>query len=200
MKHRRQQGGGLAFASILTTAGLAAGTAALHLLAILAGTPNPAAPAPTLLVLGAAQYNGHPSPLFRARLDEAARLYRDGGVTRIVVSGGIGDGDHQAEGSVGRRYLLEHGVPARVVRAETRSRDTVQNLRYSRALLPAGRVRIVTDDAHAPRAVALARALGLDADAAATRLDRGKPAFWRYAAREAVLTVAYAVSGPDSAR
>jgi uncharacterized SAM-binding protein YcdF (DUF218 family) len=95
---------------------------------------------------------------------------------------------------VGRRYLVSLGLPGSAVRAETRSRDTVQNLEFSRALLAPGPVRLVTDEAHAPRAVAIARAVGLEADAVGVPL-RHTPSFWRYALREAIATAGYALTG-----
>src|ERR1700757_5344774 len=60
-----------------------------------------------IAVLGAAQYNGRPSPVFRARLDHAAALYQRGLAPVILVTGGIGSGDTLSESEVGRRYLLK---------------------------------------------------------------------------------------------
>ncbi|GGR30018.1 hypothetical protein GCM10008957_46110 [Deinococcus ruber] len=148
-------------------------------------------PQATLLVLGAAQYNGHPSPAFRARLDHALALYRAGGVRRIVVSGGVGRGDHYSEGEVGQMYLLKRQVPVAVVDAETRSRTTLENLRNSCPLLP-GPVTLVTDEVHAPRALALARAVGLKADVSSVPLGAGH---WKYRMREKLALLAYTVLG-----
>jgi uncharacterized SAM-binding protein YcdF (DUF218 family) len=69
-----------------------------------------------IVVLGAAQYNGRPSPVLRARLDHALRLYNEGYAPRIVVTGGVGRGDTTSEAIVGRHYLLARDVvPADVV-------------------------------------------------------------------------------------
>jgi uncharacterized SAM-binding protein YcdF (DUF218 family) len=69
-----------------------------------------------IVVLGAAQYNGRPSPVLRARLDHALRLYNDGYAPRIVVTGGIGRGDTTSEALVSRHYLLARDVlPADIV-------------------------------------------------------------------------------------
>ncbi|ADV68336.1 YdcF family protein [Deinococcus maricopensis] len=153
---------------------------------------QPERPAPTLLVLGAAQYNGQPSPAFRARLDHALRLYRAGGVTRIVVSGGTGPGDRYSEGAVGAAYLRAHGVPASALAAETHARSTLQNLRLSRALLR-GPVTLVTDSVHARRALALARAEGLRATVHAAPAPHASA---QYRQREWLLLGAYALLGP----
>ena len=156
----------------------------------------PAHPYATLLVLGAAQYNGRPSPAFRQRLDRAAALYRAGGVRHIVVSGGVGTGDRFSEGSVGRLYLARCGVPLAVLDAETRSRTTLANLKNSRPLLVSEgtlqSVTLVTDEAHAPRALALARATGLEADVSSVPVGAGQ---WRYRLREKLALLAYTVLG-----
>jgi len=80
-------------------------------------------PADAIVVLGAAQYNGRPSPVLRARLDHALTLYREGLAHTIVVTGGIGTGDRVSEATVGQQYLAQQGVPrtAIVVRPEGRS-------------------------------------------------------------------------------
>ncbi|MDL2342627.1 YdcF family protein [Deinococcus sp. MIMF12] len=155
---------------------------------------RPEAPRPTLIVLGAAQYAGTPSPAFARRLDHALALYRAGGVRRIVVTGGRRPGDPHSEGGVGVGYLRTAGVPGSALIAETRSRTTIENLRGARVLLPPGTpVTLVTDAAHTPRALALARALEMDAAAdpspLSARPDR------RYLLRERLALVAYAVVG-----
>lgn len=159
----------------------------------------PALPHATLLVLGAAQYNGRPSPAFRQRLDRALALYRGGGVRHIVVSGGVGTGDRYSEGAVGRLYLARRGVPLSRLSAETRSRNTLENLHNSRALLATASgleaVTLVTDEAHALRALALARAAGLNADVSSIPLGAGQ---WRYRLREKLALLAYSVLGIGS--
>src|SRR5881409_1444680 len=67
--------------------------------------------ADAIAVLGAAQYNGRPSPVFRARLDHAATLYQRGLAPVVLVTGGVGSGDTVSESEVGRRYLLKAGLP-----------------------------------------------------------------------------------------
>src|SRR6266571_5057067 len=67
--------------------------------------------ADAIAVLGAAQYNGRPSPVFRARLDHAAALYQRGYAPVVLVTGGVGHGDTLSEADVGRGYLLKLGLP-----------------------------------------------------------------------------------------
>ena len=77
-----------------------------------------------IVVLGAAQYNGRPSPVLRARLDHALQLYREGLAPRIVVTGGVGRGDTTSEATVGRHYLVTHRVPAASVVVQPQGRST----------------------------------------------------------------------------
>ncbi|WP_456413825.1 YdcF family protein [Oceanithermus profundus] len=141
------------------------GLAGLALLGALvaARVPEAAAEPRQALVLGAAQYDGVPSPVFRARLDAALELYRSGRAARIVVSGGRAPGDRFSEGASGCRYLEARGVPAAALACETESHSTWENLVRARPLLEPGPVWIVTDEPHLPRALLLARRLGLEA-------------------------------------
>jgi uncharacterized SAM-binding protein YcdF (DUF218 family) len=122
-----------------------------------------ARPADAIVVLGAAQYNGHPSPVLKARLDHAARLFRRHFAPRVIVTGGVGTGDSVSEAVVARRYLVETGLPDSVVKADTAGRTSEASLRAVSADLPAGRRRIilVSDGFHMFRLGIIARRFGL---------------------------------------
>ncbi|MGH7509093.1 MAG: YdcF family protein [Gemmatimonadales bacterium] len=81
-------------------------------------------PVDAIVVLGAAQYNGRPSPVLRARLNHALSLYRERLAPRIIVTGGVGRGDTTSEATVGRNYLVAHGVPSSVVVVQPVGRST----------------------------------------------------------------------------
>ena len=81
-------------------------------------------PVDAIVVLGAAQYNGRPSPVLRARLDHAIGLYREGYAPLLIVTGGVGRGDTTSEAIVGRRYLVAREVPADDVVAQPVGRST----------------------------------------------------------------------------
>jgi uncharacterized SAM-binding protein YcdF (DUF218 family) len=81
-------------------------------------------PVDAIIVLGAAQYNGRPSPVLRARLDHAIALYREGFAPLIVVTGGVGRGDTLSEAIVGRRYLVRREVPDESAVAQPVGRST----------------------------------------------------------------------------
>jgi uncharacterized SAM-binding protein YcdF (DUF218 family) len=92
------------------------------------GTQDQAGPVDAIVVLGAAQYNGRPSPVFRARLDHAATLYRARHAPVVLVTGGIGRGDTLSEAAVGARYLAARGLPATAVIALPAGADTYASL------------------------------------------------------------------------
>src|SRR5262252_5888931 len=87
-----------------------------------------AAPSDAIAVFGAAEYDGRPSPVFRARLDHAESLYSRGIAPLIITLGGDG-GDQYSEGAVGRSYLVGAGVPDSDIIAETESTSTDQSVR-----------------------------------------------------------------------
>jgi uncharacterized SAM-binding protein YcdF (DUF218 family) len=81
-------------------------------------------PVDAIVVLGAAQYNGRPSPVLRARLTHSLSLYREGLAPRIIVTGGMGPGDTTSEATVSRRFLVAHGVPEEAVVVQAQGRST----------------------------------------------------------------------------
>jgi uncharacterized SAM-binding protein YcdF (DUF218 family) len=83
--------------------------------------------ADAIVVFGAAQYSGHPSPVYRARLDHAYALYQRGLAPVIITTGGAGGDPKFSEGGVGRTHLMEHGVPERNLIAETQGHDTAES-------------------------------------------------------------------------
>lgn len=86
-----------------------------------------AQPADAIVVFGAAEYAGRPSPVFRARLDHAYALFERGLAPLIITTGGHGEDPHFSEGGVGHDYLLSRGVPEKNLIAETQSSDTADS-------------------------------------------------------------------------
>lgn len=123
-----------------------------------------AAPADAICVFGAAEYDGRPSPVFRARLDHAVELYRQGIAPIIIPIGGPG-GDQYSEGAVGQSYLESRGVPEQDIIAETHSTDTEQSARRVAVIARANgfrRLVIVSDGTHLFRIHAICAADGLN--------------------------------------
>lgn len=128
------------------------------------GWRDTARPAGAIVVLGAAQYAGRPSPVLRARLDHAIKLWRHGLAPRFVVTGGTGEGDTTSEAAVGRRYAIQHGVKADAILLEANGRTTAQSMQAVAAMLHAeGRdsVILVSDPFHMLRLTILAHESGL---------------------------------------
>ena len=90
-------------------------------------TREEAQPADVILVLGAAEYRGRPSPVLRARLDHALELYNRKLAPRILTTGGAGGDPVFTEGGVGRSYLISHGVPTEAIIVEKEGESTVQS-------------------------------------------------------------------------
>ena len=84
-------------------------------------------PADAIVVFGAAEYSGRPSPVLRARLDHALDLFHRGVAPVVITTGGAAADPTFSEGGVGRDYLMRHGVPERSLIAETQGRDTAES-------------------------------------------------------------------------
>ena len=156
-----------------------------------------------IVVLGAAQYNGRPSPVLRARLDHALQLYYEGLAPRIVVTGGVGRGDTTSEAIVGRHYLLGQGVPPSAVVVQPQGRSTQASMTAVAEWLATehlNRVILVSDPFHMFRLRLEARRTDLEAYTSPTESSpiSDNPALeLRYLATEALkipVTWARAVS------
>lgn len=124
-----------------------------------------AAAADAIVVFGAAEYDGRPSPVFRARLDHAHILYERGIAPLIVTLGGSEGADEHSEGGVGRDYLMGAGVPDSAIIAETHSRSTSESARRIAVIARTNNLRrlvIVSDGTHMFRIHAICAADGLN--------------------------------------
>ena len=118
-----------------------------------------------IVVLGAAQYDGRPSPVLRARLDHTADLYRRGLARNVVVTGGKQQGDRVTEATVSADYLTRHGVPQSAILREVQGRSSWQQLAAAATFLKRRgitKVLLVSDGFHAARIGAIADELGLE--------------------------------------
>jgi len=123
-----------------------------------------AAPADAIAVFGAAEYDGRPSPVYRARLDHAESLFNRGIAPLIITLGGDG-GDEFSEGGVGRTYLMGAGVPESAIIAETESKSTAEASRRLAVIARTNSLRrivVVSDETHMFRIHAICAANGLD--------------------------------------
>ena len=145
-----------------------------------------------IVVLGAAQYVGHPSPVLRARLDHAIALWRRGMAPTMILTGGTGTGDTTSEAAVSRRYVRQRGVPASAILLETEGRTTSQSMAGVAALMATRNrqdVLLVSDPFHMLRLVILARRHGLEPIASPTPtspIAASPTERWKYALSESI--------------
>lgn len=152
-----------------------------------------------IVVLGAAQYNGRPSPDLRARLDHAFDLWQSGVAPVIVVTGGKQPGDRFTEAAAGARYLHSKGVPDQAILREVQGRSSWESMQSAaRFLERSGRTRVtlVSDAYHAARIVDIAQELGLHAGSSPSHFVHGHAEI-PYLLRETVRVAGGRIFGYD---
>lgn len=138
---------------------------------ILVGSRDDGSVADAIVVMGAAQYDGRPSPQLAARLDHAKALWDDKRAPLIAVTGGKMEGDRFTEAEASRRYLVDLGVPEDVIVGEDEGRATWDSITAVTAVLRSNDVQsviVVTDPYHEQRSVLSFREIGFTASASAT--------------------------------
>ncbi|HEX5828356.1 MAG TPA: YdcF family protein [Candidatus Limnocylindrales bacterium] len=129
-------------------------------------------PADAIVVMGAAQYDGTPSPVFEARLAHAVELFNSGVATRFVVTGGKLEGDRTTEAAAARAYAIVHGVPEAAIFGEDAANNTLDSLRAVAGEMDARGLRsavFVSDPTHMLRVLRIADDLGIEAYGSPTR-------------------------------
>lgn len=172
------------------------------LLVVAAGVFTSERRADAILVLGAAQYNGRPSPVLRARLDHALDLHDRGYADILIFTGGVGTGDTLSEAEVSRRYAVRHGVPDSLILVERQGVTSAQSVGAAAALMRAHGLEtalVVSDSYHMMRLDVLLRRAGVRpyrSPAPDAPIDRAtRQTRWRYVLRESVLFPATAILG-----
>lgn len=137
-------------------------------------------PADAIVVFGAAEYSGHPSPVLRARLDHALELFQRGIAPVVITTGGAAADPSYSEGGVGHDYLMHHGVPESRLIAETQGRDTAESAVRVAVIMHANGLHscvAVSDAYHVFRIRKLLEHEGVGPVYVAPRLD-SKPHSW----------------------
>lgn len=151
-----------------------------------------ARPAGSIVVLGAAQYDGRPSPVLRARLDHAIDLWNQGMGKVLVLTGGQGYGDTTSEAAVGRTYARKHGIPDTVILLENKGRTTRESMLGVAAILEARGIRsaiLVSDPFHMLRLSIIGRRFGMTPYTSPTRtspISPNREKHWRYMLGESI--------------
>ncbi|HEX5435655.1 MAG TPA: YdcF family protein [Gemmatimonadaceae bacterium] len=159
---------------------------------LVVGSRDEAQPSAAIVVLGAAQYAGHPSPVLKARLDHGVALFKRGLAPLLIVTGGRGDGDTTSEAAVSRRYVRQLGVPDSAIALERHGRTTSESMHAVARYLEAEHNRsviLVSDPFHMLRLTIVARRLGLIPHGSPTRTSpiAANPGLrWRYVLGESV--------------
>jgi uncharacterized SAM-binding protein YcdF (DUF218 family) len=136
------------------------------------GTRDEQRPADAIVVMGAAQYDGRPSPVFAARLDHAIDLYQAGLARFLIVTGGKQEGDRTTEAASARAYAVAKGVPDGAILAEDQSRTTLQSIRGVASLMRTEDLStavFVSDPTHMLRVLRMASDEGIEAFGSPTR-------------------------------
>jgi uncharacterized SAM-binding protein YcdF (DUF218 family) len=145
-----------------------------------------ARPAQAIVVLGAAQYAGKPSPVLRARLDHALDLWNRHLASLLILTGGTGSGDTTSEAAVGRNYAKKHGVPDSAILVENAGRTTSESMRAVAGMLEVRGLQsalLVSDPFHMLRLRILARRFGFTPYTSPTRTSPISPnqeERWKY--------------------
>lgn len=135
------------------------------------GRSDHSSPVDAIVVMGAAQYDGRPSPQLQARLDHVVELWNEGLSPLVVVTGGNRPGDRFTEAESSRRYLIEAGVPDGAIVGEdegTSSWESLQNVAARADEWGVRSVILVSDPFHSLRIRLMAEELGLTAHTSAT--------------------------------
>jgi uncharacterized SAM-binding protein YcdF (DUF218 family) len=157
-----------------------------------AGRRDEAQEADAIVVLGAAQYVGRPSPVLRARVDHAVSLWRRGLAPTLILTGGIGVGDTTSEAAVARKYAISKGVPDRAIVLEINGRTTSESMRAVARIMEDREqksVILVSDPFHMLRLSILARRHGLEPYTSPTRtspITSNREERWKYVVSESV--------------
>jgi uncharacterized SAM-binding protein YcdF (DUF218 family) len=145
-----------------------------------------ARPAQAIVVLGAAQYAGKPSPVLRARLDHALDLWNRHLASLLILTGGTGSGDTTSEAAVGRNYAKKRGVPDSAILVENEGRTTSESMRAVAGMLEVRGLQsalLVSDPFHMLRLRILARRFGFTPYTSPTRtspISPNREERWKY--------------------
>ncbi|HEX2093919.1 MAG TPA: YdcF family protein [Longimicrobiaceae bacterium] len=159
---------GFAILVVLLVVGWAVELAAIYLY----GQLDQAEPSGAIVVLGAAQYDGRPSPVLRARLEHAIALHRRGIADTLIMTGGTGAGDTVSEAMVGKRFAVRAGIPESVILVEEEGLTSLQSMQRVARIMQRHGLRsavLVSDPFHMLRLRLLAIRVGIRARSSPTR-------------------------------
>ncbi len=139
------------------------------------GSHDHATKSDCIIILGAAVRGTTPSPVFEERISHGINLYQAGFASKLLFTGGIGEGQTHSEGSVGRLVATQQAIPEDDILTEERSRTTLQNLSEAKSVMQKHGLKsaiIVSDPLHMKRAMMMADGLGIEAVSSPTPTTR----------------------------
>jgi len=166
-----------------------------------AASEAPSEKADVIAIFGAAEYAGHPSPVYRARLDHGYELFEKGMAPVVITTGGSAQDPEYSEGGVGKDYLLRRGIPEQALIAETQGSDTAQSAERVANIMRANGMRsciAVSDAYHVFRIRALLEHEGVQVELAPRPESRPRHLWDKFAAvmREAASYLAWKTGLP----
>lgn len=156
--------------------------------------------ADVIVVMGAAQWSGQPSPVLKARLDHAIDLYKRGYAPALILTGGMGDGETLSEAEVARNYVLRHLVPDSVIFMEQVGHTSLQSMTAAKQIMDEQDMRsaiLVSDPFHMMRILKMAKDMGIEAYGSPTKtspISKNKRVEFRHMLAESVLYMEYLLS------
>lgn len=156
---------------------------------------NEAQNADAIVVMGASQWNGRPSPIFRARLDHAFSLYQKKFAPKFILTGGVGQGEIMSESQVGKNYLIQKGIKEENIFIEERGHTSLQSLNQAIEILKNENLEsviLVSDGFHMMRLKKMAKDLKINAYLSAVAIDSvNKLSEFKYVLRESWVYLLY---------
>jgi len=150
-----------------------------------------------IVVMGASQWNGRPSPAFKERLDHALLKYNEGLGEYLIITGGIAEGESISESSVGRKYLGNKGVSNEVILIEESGLNSLQSLKEVQRILQQrdlNTILLVSHGYHMMRIKHIANDLNIEKVYSSPVASRKKENRIKYILRESVVFIAYYLS------
>jgi len=161
------------------------------------GSKDEATQADVIIVLGATQWDGQPSPVLKARLDHAISLYNKRLAPSVILTGGVGKGEQLSEAEVSRNYVVKHSIPDSAILMEQRGQTSLQSIRAAKQIMDERGMKsaiLVSDPFHMLRILRMARDCGIQAYGSPTRtspISKNKWAEFKYVVRECVFYLKY---------
>lgn len=162
---------------------------------------NDAQKADAIVVLGASQWGGRPSPVFQSRLDQAHKLSENGLASKIILTGGVGQGEEISEAMVGKLFLINKGIKEENIYIEEKGKTSWQSLNEANKILKEQNLQsiiLISDGFHMMRLRKMAKDLDINFFSSPVKdgsVNKNKLTQFKYSIRESVVYLLYLVFG-----